>query len=223
MRPTALAVVGVVAAFALGVGVGGLRSDPAPPAKAARVSSETAERGGGAKAATAVVERDHTEGGARATAITYATASQDWLYLGDQDIDASVRAIATDAAGASLSRETVAELRVARDALAKSPGRVWWLVRPLASRVEHFDSKSAQVVVWTVTILSAADVALPQADWVRVAVDLVWTDGAWRLQAITDTPGPTPMTGTKDRPWQPEPFDEALGGFDRVSGGVRRG
>ena len=156
--------------------------------------------------------------GARATAIAFATASQDWLYLNDEQIDRAVRAIATASAGPSLSAETVAELRTARDGLAKSTGRVWWLVRPLASRVERFDPATARVVVWTVTILSAADVALPQADWMRVTVDLAWEGDAWRLQAIDDVPGPTPMTGTKDRPWQPEPFDDALGGFERVSG-----
>jgi hypothetical protein len=162
--------------------------------------------------------RDRTEPGARATAIALATASQDWLYLDDEQIDRAVHAIATASAAPSLSAETVAELRTARDGLAKSTGRVWWLVRPLASRVEKFDPATARVVVWTVTILSAADVALPQADWMRVTVDLAWEGDAWRLQAIDDVPGPTPMTGTKDRPWQPEPFDEALGGFERVSG-----
>jgi len=137
--------------------------------------------------------------------------------MNDQQIDRSVRAIATASAGSSLSRETVADLRTARDALAKSPSRVWWLVRPLASRVERFDPGAARVVVWTVTVLSAAGVALPQADWVRVTVDLLWESDSWRLQAINDVPGPTPMTGTKDRPWQPEPFDTALAGFERVS------
>lgn len=166
--------------------------------------------------------QDRTEQGARTTAIVFATASQDWLYMTDEQIDRSVRAIATASAGLSLSRETVADLRTARDALAKSPGRVWWLVRPLASRVERFGPASARVVVWTVTVLSAADVALPQADWVRVTVDLVWAEDSWRLEAINDLPGPTPMTGTKDRAWQPEPFDDALKGFERVSSEGRR-
>jgi len=161
--------------------------------------------------------RDRTEAGARATAITLAAASQNWLYLNDVEVDRAVRAVASASAGPSLSRETVTELRSARDALAKSPGRVWWMVRPLASRIERFDPASARVVVWTVTVLSASDVALPQADWMRVTVDLVWEGDTWRLQAINDVPGPTPMTGTKDRPWQPEPFDDVLGGYERIS------
>src|SRR5205814_6092222 len=115
-----------------------------------------------------------------------------------------------------LSQQTVAEMRTAREALATSPGRVWWFVRPLASRIERFDGGSARVVVWTVTILSASEVAVPQADWMRVAVDLTWVDESWRVRAIADTPGPTPTTGPKDRPWQPDQFDTALDGFQRV-------
>lgn len=186
--------------------------DPVPPATETPAGSRTS-----APAAPVSVPRaDRTEDGARTAAIAFASASQDWLYLPDDQVDRAVRSIATTSAGPSLSRETVEEIRSARDALAKSPGRVWWLVRPLASRVERFDPLSARVVVWTVTVLSAADVALPQADWVRVAVDLQWERDSWRVQAVNDVPGPTPMTGTKDRPWQPEPFDDALRGFERV-------
>ena len=170
--------------------------------------------------ATAAVHHGPTEDSARASAITFATASQDWLYLRDDEVERSVRAIATPAAADELSRATVAELRTAREALAKSPGRVWWLVRPLASHVERVDGTNARVVVWTVTVLSASDVAVPQAEWTRVAVDLEWIGASWRVEAIADTPGPTPMTGTKDRPWQPEPFDAALDGFERVGSEV---
>jgi hypothetical protein len=56
----------------------------------------------------------------------------------------------------------------------------------------------------------------PQAEWMRVAIELVWEQGAWRVQSVVEVPGPTPTTGTKDRPWQPEPLDTALDGFQRV-------
>lgn len=218
MKARVLVAAAMTAALALGWAMGG-QGRRAPAATDKRAASEPVAVGR-ARTSDSAPTGERTEQGARATAIAYATASQDWLYQGDEDIDRSVRAIATGDAGPSLSRDTVAELRAAREALSKSPGRVWWLVRPLASRVERFDPASARVVVWTVTVLSAADVALPQADWVRIAVDLVWAGGAWRVQAIADSPGPTPMTGPKDRPWQPEPFDEALGGFERVPSGT---
>jgi hypothetical protein len=216
-RP-AVIVAAATGLFALGFVASGVLTraptrDPSPSTPAVQGGPQPS--GGPASGAAQV--QDRTEHGARTTAIAFATASQDWLYMNDQQIDRAVRAIATASAAASLSSETVAELRTARDALAKSPGRVWWLVRPLASRVEHFDPAAARIVVWTVTVLSAAGVALPQADWVRVTVDLTWERDSWRLQAINDVPGPTPMTSTKDRPWQAEPFDTALAGFERVS------
>ena len=159
---------------------------------------------------------DRSQDGARAAAVSMATSSQDWLYLSDAAIDAAVRARTTAQAGPVLAAETVAELGEARRALGASSGRVWWLVRPLATHVERYDPSRARVVVWVVTVLSAAGVALPQADWTRVAVDLVWADGAWRCESVTDTPGPTPDAGAKDRPWQAPAFDEALDGFERV-------
>lgn len=212
MRAKALVAGAIVAALGLGLAVrviGGTATGTAPgPPPAAEAA---AERPPGPPVAS-----QRSEEGARAAAVTYATASQDWLYLSDEEIDRAVRAVATPAAATALSRETVVELRAARDALRQSPGRVWWLVRPLASRVERFEPTSARVVVWAVTVLSASDVALPQAEWMRVAVDLAWLEGAWRIQAVADTPGPTPMTGVKDRPWQPEPLDAALDGFQRA-------
>jgi len=212
VRAKALVAGAIVAAFGLGLavrGLGGTSTSTAPgPAPVPRAGAE--------RPSGPAVAGQRTEEGARAAAVAYATASQDRLYLGDEEIDRAVRAAAAPAAAAALSRETVAELRAARDALRQSPGRVWWLVRPLASRVERFEPASARVVVWAVTVLSAADVALPQAEWMRVAVDLAWVEGAWRIQAVADTPGPTPMTGAKDRPWQPEPLDAALDGFQRA-------
>lgn len=207
-------VVGLVAGVVMASRVltGSQAPDPRPPT----LSSLDGERSAEGPAADPEQDPERSEQGARTAAIAVATASQDWLYLSDEQIDRAVRTITTSSAAASLSKETVAELRTSRDALAMSPGRVWWLVRPLASRVERFDPMSARVVVWVVTVLSAADVALPQADWARVTLDLLWESDSWRLQAINDIPGPTPMTGTRDQPWQPEPFDDALDGFERV-------
>jgi hypothetical protein len=218
VRRRVIRIGGLLSIFLFGALAGHLLTrHPAQPAPRQRPQAATASASAGTPPSSVPQARDRTEAGARETATTLAAASQNWLYLTDDEVDRSVRAVATASAGQSLSRETVAELRTARDALAKSPGRVWWIVRPLASRVEHFDPGSARVVVWTVTVLSASDVALPQADWIRVTVDLLWEGDSWRLQAINDVPGPTPMTGTKDRPWQPEPFDDVLGGFERIS------
>lgn len=151
-----------------------------------------------------------------AAALDLAAAPQAWMYLSDADLEAAVRAIAAPASADRLVREIVGDVRVARDALARSPGRVWWIVRPLAWKVESFASDRAQIAVWTVSVLSAADVALPQSDWATTTLDLSWDGATWRLVATRDTPGPSPQLGGSDSAWQPGPFDEALDGFRRV-------
>lgn len=163
-----------------------------------------------------------TVGGIRSAALAFASASQQWLYLTDQQIEDSIREIAAPDAADRLSRETVAEIRVARDPLTESAGRIWWFVRPLATKVELADSDVARVSVWVVTVLSAADVALPQADWLTLDIEMVRSGDRWFLESIEDQPGPTPMSGVRDEPWQPEPFDDALDGYQRVGSEVDR-
>ena len=157
-----------------------------------------------------------TADGAREAGLSAVAASQRWLYLNDEQIASEVRQIATPAAGPRLARETVDELSLARRSLQASPGRVWWLVTPLAWRVDTMAGAEARVSVWAMSLLSAADVAVPQAEWFTVTVDLEWSEGAWLVAAIKDQPGPSPTLGPRDRPWEPEPFDEALAGFHRL-------
>jgi hypothetical protein len=171
---------------------------------------------------TARTTGDRTEGGAVAAALELAAAPQTWLYLGDAALEAAVRRVATSEASDRLVDEVVGEVGVVRDALARSPGRVWWVVRPLATRVDSYTSDRAQVSVWTVTILSAADVAMPQSDWFITLLDLRWETGAWRLAATSESAGPTPQLGGRDEVWEPEPFDETLAGFERVGAEAAR-
>ena len=156
------------------------------------------------------------EPGAVAAAIAYATASQRWLYFNNGEIKTAVAEIATPVAAPRLAEDVVADVSMARDQLARSSGRIWWLVRPLAWRVDSFRDTEARVSVWTVTILSAAGVAAPQSEFLTVTLDLAWVDGDWRVDGVRDTPGPTPITGPKDQPWDAEPFDKALDGFTRM-------
>lgn len=156
------------------------------------------------------------ENGAVAAAVSYATAAQRWLYFSDEEIRAAIDQIATPMASARLEAEVVRDVSLAREQLGAASGRVWWLVRPLAWRVDEFRSNQARVSVWTVTILSASEVAAPQAEYLTVVLDLAWVEGDWRVDAVRDSPGPTPMTGPQDQPWDAEPFDEALAGFTRM-------
>jgi hypothetical protein len=149
-------------------------------------------------------------------AIEYATASQQWLYLTDEEIEAEVRRIAAPATADRLVEETVGELGLARDGLMQSAGGVWWFVRPLAVKTVSVSDTRAEVSVWVVTVLSAADVAVPQADWATLDLVLVNRGDEWLLESIDDEVGPTPISGVRDDPWEPEPFDDALDGFVRI-------
>ncbi len=215
--------VAVLGAFLAGVVAAGLiGSTPSPGERPADLPRPPADAGdvdgGSGDSATAGAATGFTrsEEGAREAAIAYATASQRWLHLSDDELEAAVRALSSEDAAERLVQEVVAEVSLARDALVRSAGPVWWLVRPLAWRLENYSPERARVAVWTVSVLSAADVAVPQADWLTVTVELVWEAGDWRVDDVRDTPGPTPMVGVRDQPWQPEPFDDALAGFERL-------
>lgn len=194
------------------------RAESATPSGDSTTDAETPGRSVGPTGERAGMEVGfaRSEAGARAAAVSYATASQRWLYMTDDEIGAALTAIGTPAAAPRLADEVVAEVAVARDGLAASPGRVWWIVRHLAARLDAYTDLRARVSVWTVTVLSAPGVALPQADWLTVTVYLEWHGGDWRVAAVDDEPGPTPMVGVRDQPWQPAPFDDALEGFERV-------
>jgi hypothetical protein len=185
-------------------------SASAEPPRSTSTTGQTEQPGEGP------VELVADESGAVTAAAAYATASQRWLYLTDGEITAAVAEIATPTAASRLATDVVADMSMARDQLARSSGRVWWLVRPLAWDVEYFRDTQARVSVWTVTILSAEGVAAPQSEFLTVTLDLAWVDGAWRADGVRDTPGPTPLTGPQDQPWDAEPFDRALDGFTRI-------
>jgi hypothetical protein len=179
-----------------------------PPPSAGMADERAAAPGGFARG----------EDGAVAAVIAYATASQRWLYFTDDEITAAVTEIATPLAALRLAADAVSEIRTARDQLGASPGRVWWLVRPLAWRLDHHTPDEARVSVWVVTVLSAAEVAAPQTEWMTVTIDLAWLEDDWRVDAVHDAPGPTPMTGPGDQPWDAEPFDDTLAGYTRLDG-----
>jgi len=226
-RRTAIIATVVVAALIAGVllirlgqdnGSGDDGNDARPAAETPRPTIATGRSGPAGDAAGVPVGFSADEPGAVAAAVAYATASQRWLYFTDEEIEAAVAEIATSVAAPRMAEDVVADVSMAREQLAQSSGPIWWLVRPLAWRVDDYRDTDARVSVWTVTILSAAGVAAPQSEFLTVTLDLSWVDGDWRVDGVRDTPGPTPITGPHDQPWDAEPFDQALDGFTRMDG-----
>jgi len=192
-----------------------------PPAEGSAHSRAVAAAGSQAPStqrAGMPVGFSHDQHGAVVAAVVYATASQRWLYFTDDQIRRAVLQVATPTAGKELTDEVVADVSAARKRLGASPGRVWWLVRPLAWQINFHDQDRARVSVWVVTVLSAIEVAAPQSEWMTVTIDLAWVESDWHVDAVRDAHGPTPMTGPNDRPWDAGPFDNALSNFTRMDG-----
>jgi hypothetical protein len=193
------AAVGLVVGACLLAGAGLVRAsgsggDQRPTTVAPVPSTTSAQPPAGAQA---VDSEAQTESGASVAAVRVVAASQDWLYLTDDEVRAEVLAVATPAAGPALADLTVADVSTARSDLGLSPGPVWWVVHPLATRVAAFTPRAAEVEVWAVTVLAAVDVAAPQAEWLTVTVDLAWDGEGWRVESIRDRPGPYPMLGPR--------------------------
>jgi len=193
---------------------------PEAAASALRRSTESDDGASSGGVTKAPAESTADEPGAVAAAVAFASASQQWLYLSDEQLRTAVSEIAMPAAAPRLSEQVVEDMSMAREQLAAADGPVWWLVRPLAWRVDGFHTSGARVSVWTIAILSAGGIAPPQTEYATVTLDLVWADGNWRVDAVRDLPGPTPVAGPKDQPWDAEAFDESLDGFTRMDGEV---
>lgn len=156
-----------------------------------------------------------TRAGVQAAAIAYtATLSQRLLYLEPAAAEAAVRAVAADASEDSLTADALDALHAARQPLAEGTGATWWIVEPLAVKVEAFSDDRARASVWLVRVLSRQGVVVPQTSWVTETVELVWEDGDWRLWSDTSTPGPTPVLDGSDLPSSAAELDAQLTGFE---------
>jgi hypothetical protein len=227
-RKARLVLAGLGAFLVLVVGAGALmragrpgRTDP-PAQQAASATTapsdgqRATDRPGSENAA------EQSEDGAVSAALAYVVAPQAWLYMTDDEIRSAVAGVAVAEVVDRLGTEVVGEVSAARIELANSAGPVWWIVHPLAWRVDSYDHTQATVSVWGFSLLSAADVAIPQTEWATTTLELRWTQDTWRVASVTDTVGPTPAVGPKDQPWEPEPLDDALQGFTRLSWEDRR-
>lgn len=198
---------GMAARGALGAG-GEATTAPPDVAPAAEPVSET--RG---------FERSRP--GARAAAVAYtATLAQRLLYLEHNDADSAIREVAASASADTLAAETADDLKAVRDGLTVGVGATWWVVQPLAVRVDAYAPERARVSVWLVRVLSRQGVVVPQSSWVTESVDLVWERGDWRLWTTTETPGPTPVLDGSDMPASAAGLEEDLAGFELLDESV---
>jgi hypothetical protein len=220
------AVVAVMAIGAVLVGVGGRTSATPPPATStpsavqAAVDDDEPPAGQGPSDLIAGVgvgfPRD--EAGAVAAAVSYARAPQSWLYLSDDDVTAGVAGIVVPEARDELAGDVVQEVRLLRTELEQASGTVWFVVSPLATRVDDYDEDSGRAVVrvWSVRVLSAEGVAVPQSGWQTTTFRLRWHDDDWKIVSTHDADGPVPQVEVGLQPWTADYLGDELDGFVRV-------
>jgi hypothetical protein len=221
--------VAFVVVMALGVvlvSVGVAQQSTPPPATpiasgapgAVHDDDQPAGHGPSDMTAGVVVGFSRDEAGAVAAAVSYTTAPQSWLYLSDQDVRAGVEGIVVPEARDELAGDVVQEVRLLRTELEKASGTVWFVVSPLATRLEDYDDGSGRAVVrvWTVRVLSAEGVAVPQSGWQTTTFRLRWQDDDWKIASTHDADGPVPQLEVGLQPWTSDYMGAELEGFVRV-------
>jgi hypothetical protein len=106
-----------------------------------------------------------------------------------------IHQLASDRYGSALARTSANQLdEFMADIGAKSivPAELIWDDLPLTAKVNRFTSTGAQVRVWSVVVLGAPHVGVPNQTWHTVTVDLVWQHDDWKIDHWVDRPGPTP-------------------------------
>jgi hypothetical protein len=144
---------------------------------------------------------DRSEAGARQAAVDYlATVRQRLVYLDAAASRDVLAAWAAPGVSPQVIDHDVSEAAAIRHRLAADGGAVWWVVSPLAVRVDAYSPQRAQVAVWLATVVaSGADPAVSTeatAPMVRFQVDtveLVWAAGRWTVWSTASVDGPAPM------------------------------
>jgi hypothetical protein len=218
-----VALVAMVAGAALRGTTDPGRAEPRSAAVAGPSSDRQAD-GGSGEAGAGPRERvdgvgtgfSHDEAGAVAAAVAYASAPQAWLYLSDEDVERSAAAVTVPTARDAVVDRLVEEAGVLREEVRKASGTVWFVVAPLATKVESVSTGHAVVRVWLVRVLSADGVAVPQSGWQTVTFELEWHEDDWRIADVAEAEGPTAQLEAGLRPWSAGYLDEELAGFSRV-------
>lgn len=213
-RPLAVVAITAVVFLAGMAARGALGDGEATGAQAAVVSVE--DRVGPAREADGIPAGfARSREGARAAGIAYtATLAQRLLYLEPHEAEAAMRTVAATASSDALASKAASDLTSVREPLSQGTGATWWVVQPLAIKVEAYSGERARVSVWLVRVLSRTGVVVPQSSWLTESVDLVWERGDWRLWSSTTTPGPSPVLDGSDMPASASALDADLVGFE---------
>lgn len=135
------------------------------------------------------------ESGALAAAVSAVRLTGEIARAGFITRTDMIETLASARYGPTLAAESAAQLGEMSGELSAagvSVQSVTFTELPLTARVAHADRASAVVEVWTVSVITVADVAAPRQVWRTVTVELVWEAGDWRVDGWLTRSGPTP-------------------------------
>lgn len=92
-------------------------------------------------------------------------------------------------------------------------GDVVLRMTPLGYRIESYGAGRASVAVWQLTVLATPE-REPIGAWSTSRAELIWADGAWRIERFgNDVPGPAPAVTAPASPTPGRIFVDAGRGF----------
>lgn len=164
------------------------------------------------------------EDGARQSAIDYvSTVRQRLVYLTGEYGRQVLTDWASPGVAATAIDSELAQAEMLRSGLSADGGDVWWLVSPLATRVDAYSGERARVSVWLSSVIGAgADPAVssestqPMVRYQTDTVELVWSSERWTVWSTTSVDGPTPMLAPSMVVATPEVFITSMDGFSLV-------
>jgi hypothetical protein len=125
---------------------------------------------------------------------------------------ALLASVASDAHRDQLLAAVGAELAPLQRQVAALPGTPVYREAVLAAELSAYTPPSAQVSVWVMLTVGQAGVDdNATATFTTVTVDLVFEHGDWKLDATSETPGPSPEV--HDAPSSVDAFVARLAGF----------
>lgn len=155
--------------------------------------------------------------GARAAAIAYSgSLNQSLLYLDRETADKAVGEASTAAFAESYRADGPSVWGEWRLSVATGTGPLWWVVSPLAIRMDGYNDDEARASVWMSVMVSRAGALDPRTFQVTQALRLRWERDDWKIDSSTYTPGPY-VTGsdTSGRVTAAE-LDRRLAGYSLI-------
>lgn len=167
---------------------------------------------------------DHSERGARQVAVDYlVTVRQRLVYLTPQAGREVLTAWSAPGVAATVLEGEVTEATTIRERLAADGGDVWWVVAPLAIRVDAYTGERARVAVWLTALIASGanpevsgEATQPMVRFQIDTVELVWSRDRWTVWSTTSVDGPTPMLAPSQPIATAEAFVTSLDGFGLI-------